>query len=144
MVIDRVKEAIEEIRQGHFVIIVDNEDRENEGDLCIAADKISAEAINFMAKFGRGLICMPVSGKRLDELNIPMMVRDNTSPHETGFTVSVEAKHGVTTGISAGDRATTIQTILDPTTTPDDLVYPGHMFPLRACDGGVLVRAGHT
>ncbi len=144
MVIDRVKEAIEEIRQGHFVIIVDNEDRENEGDLCIAADKISAEAINFMAKFGRGLICMPVSGKRLDELSIPMMVRDNTSPHETGFTVSVEAKHGVTTGISAGDRATTIQTILDPTTTPDDLVYPGHMFPLRACDGGVLVRAGHT
>jgi len=144
MVIAKIKEAIEEIRKGRFVIIVDNEDRENEGDLCIAAENVSAEAINFMARYGRGLICMPVTGKRLDELNIPMMVRDNTSPHKTGFTVSVEAKHGVTTGISAADRAQTIRTILDPATTPDDLVFPGHTFPLRAREGGVLVRAGHT
>ena len=144
MVIAKVKEAIEDIRNGRFVIIVDNEDRENEGDLCIAADKVTPEAINFMAKYGRGLICTPVTGKRLDELKIPMMVQDNTSPHETGFTVSVEAKYGVTTGISAADRARTIQTLLDPMTTPADLVYPGHTFPLRARDGGVLVRAGHT
>ncbi len=144
MVIAKVREAIEDIRAGRFVIIVDNEDRENEGDLCIAAEKVTPEAINFMAKYGRGLICTPVTGTRLDELKIPMMVKDNTSPHKTGFTVSVEAKYGVTTGISAADRSQTIKTLLDPVTTPDDLVYPGHTFPLRASDGGVLVRAGHT
>jgi len=140
----KIKEAIADIRAGKFVIIVDNEDRENEGDLTIAAEKVTPQAVNFMARYGRGLICMPLKAKRLDELKIPMMVQDNTSPHQTAFTVSVEAKHGVTTGISAADRAHTIHTILDPATTPDDLVYPGHTFPLRAKRGGVLRRAGHT
>ena len=127
-----IPEAIEDIKAGKYVIIVDNEDRENEGDICIAAEKVTADAINFMTRHARGLICMPIRGKRLDELKIPMMVSDNTSQHETAFTVSVEAKHGVTTGISAADRAKTIKTILDPDSTPDDLVYPGHTFPLRA------------
>ncbi len=139
-----IPEAIEEIKAGRFVIIVDDEARENEGDLAIAAEKITPEAINFMAKYGRGLICMPVLGKRLDELNIPMMVGDNTSKHETAFTVSIEAKHRVSTGISAYDRAETINAVLDPVTKPEDLARPGHTFPLRARDGGVLVRVGHT
>jgi len=139
-----VKEAIEDIKAGKFVIIVDDEDRENEGDLTIAAEKVTPEAINFMAVHGRGLICIPVIGKRLDELRIPMMVKDNTSKFTTAFTVSVEAKHGTTTGISAADRAKTVQAIIDPKTKPDDLAMPGHMFPLRAKDGGVLVRAGQT
>lgn len=139
-----VKEAIEDIRAGKFVIIVDDEDRENEGDLAIAAEKVTPEAINFMAKHGRGLICMPVLGERLDQLRIPMMVQDNTSKFGTAFTVSVEAKHKVTTGISAYDRAATVKAILDPATKPEDLARPGHMFPLRAKKGGVLVRAGQT
>jgi 3,4-dihydroxy 2-butanone 4-phosphate synthase/GTP cyclohydrolase II len=139
-----VKDAIEDIRAGKFVIIVDDEDRENEGDLSMAAEKITPEAINFMAKHGRGLICAPMTGQRLDELRIPMMVRDNTSKFTTAFTVSVEAKHRVTTGISASDRAETVLALVDPSTKPEDLAYPGHTFPLRARDGGVLVRAGQT
>jgi 3,4-dihydroxy 2-butanone 4-phosphate synthase/GTP cyclohydrolase II len=144
MTLATIPEAIQDIREGKFLIIVDNEDRENEGVLAIAAEKVSPEAIIFMAKHGRGLICMPVTGQRLDELNIPMMVDRNTSRFTTAFTVSVEAKHKVSTGISAADRAQTVKTIIDPNTRPGDLVYPGHMFPLRAKDGGVLVRAGHT
>ena len=136
--------AIEDVRAGKFVIIVDDEDRENEGDLAIAADKVTAETINFMAKHARGLICLPITGKRLDELKIPLMVQDNTSRHCTAFTVSIEAKHRVTTGISAADRAETIKAVLDPNTKPEDLVRPGHTFPLRAKEGGVLGRAGHT
>lgn len=139
-----IPEALEDIKAGKFVIVVDDEDRENEGDLIMAADKVTPEAINYMAMHGRGLICMPVTGERLDELKIPMMVRDNTSKFTTAFTVSVEAKHGTSTGISAADRATTVKTIIDPETRPDDLLMPGHMFPLRARDGGVLVRAGQT
>jgi 3,4-dihydroxy 2-butanone 4-phosphate synthase/GTP cyclohydrolase II len=139
-----IPEAIEDIKAGKFVIVVDDEDRENEGDLIMAAEKVTAEAINFMAVHGRGLICMPVTGKRLDELHIPMMVNNNTSPYETAFTISVEAKHGTSTGISAADRARTVQAIIDPKTRPEDLLMPGHMFPLRARDGGVLVRAGQT
>jgi len=144
MGIASIAEAIEDIKAGKFVIIVDDEDRENEGDLAIAAEKITPEAINFMAKQARGLICLPVAGKRLDELKIPLMVQDNTSRHCTAFTVSIEAKHRVTTGISATDRAETIKAVLDPSTKPEDLVRPGHTFPLRAKEGGVLGRAGHT
>ena len=139
-----VKEAIEEVRKGNFLIIVDDYDRENEGDLAIAAEKVTPEAINFMARHARGLICMPVIGKRLDELQVPLMVQDNTSKHGTAFTISVEAKHHTSTGISAQDRAATIKAILDPITRPEDLSRPGHTFPLRAREGGVLVRAGHT
>jgi 3,4-dihydroxy 2-butanone 4-phosphate synthase/GTP cyclohydrolase II len=139
-----IKEAIEDIKAGKFVIIVDDEDRENEGDLAIAAEKVTPESINLMAKYGRGLICMPVIGKRLDELNIPMMVGANTSKFETAFTVSIEAKNETTTGISAHDRAATVQKVLDPAARPSDFVSPGHTFPLRARDGGVLVRAGQT
>jgi 3,4-dihydroxy 2-butanone 4-phosphate synthase/GTP cyclohydrolase II len=144
MTVSDVAGAVQDIKDGKFVIIVDNEERENEGDLAIAAEKISPKAINFMARHARGLICMPITGERLDELKIPLMVGENTSTHGTAFTVSVEAKKGVTTGISAADRAHTTRTILDPATVPDDLVYPGHTFPLRARAGGVLVRAGHT
>ena len=139
-----VKEAIEEVRKGNFLIIVDDYDRENEGDLAIAAENVTPEAINFMARHARGLICMPVIGKRLDELQLPLMVQDNTSKHGTAFTISVEAKHHTSTGISAQDRAATIKAILDPSTRPEDLARPGHTFPLRAREGGVLVRAGHT
>ena len=139
-----IPEAIEDIKAGKFLIIVDDEDRENEGDLALAAEKVTPEAINFMAKHARGLICMPVSGKRLDELNIPLMVGENTSKFSTAFTVSVEARHRTSTGISAADRAETIKTVVDPNTKPEDLVQPGHTFPLRARDGGVLARAGHT
>ena len=139
-----VEEAIERYRNGEMVIIVDDEDRENEGDLAIAAEKASPEAINFMAKYGRGLICLAISGKRLDELQIPLMVQRNTARFGTAFTVSIEARHGVTTGISAHDRAQTIKTVLDPKTRPEDIVMPGHVFPLRAREGGVLVRAGQT
>jgi 3,4-dihydroxy 2-butanone 4-phosphate synthase/GTP cyclohydrolase II len=144
MGISSVAEAIDDIKLGKFVIIVDDEDRENEGDLAIAAEKVTVEAINFMAKHARGLICLPIVGKRLDELKIPMMVQDNTSRYSTAFTVSIEAKHRVSTGISAADRAETIKVVLDPNTGPEDLVQPGHMFPLRAREGGVLGRAGHT
>src|SRR3990172_6142033 len=139
-----IEEAIKAIKEGKFVIVVDDEDRENEGDLTIAAVKVTPEAINFMATHGRGLICVPLTGKRLDELHIPMMVSDNTSKLTTAFTVSVEARYGTSTGISAADRSRTVQAMLDPKTKPDDLLMPGHMFPLRARDGGVLVRAGQT
>ncbi len=144
MAISSIAEAFEDIKAGKFIIIVDDEDRENEGDLVVAAEKVTAEAINFMAKHARGLICLPIIGKRLDELRIPLMVGDNTSRFSTAFTVSVEAKHRVSTGISAADRAETIKGILDPTTKPEDLVRPGHMFPLRAKEGGVRARSGHT
>lgn len=139
-----ITEAIDEMKVGQFLIIVDDADRENEGDLAIAAEKVTPEAINFMLHHARGLICMPINGKRLDELGIPLMVRQNSSKFSTAFTISVEAKNGVTTGISAADRAQTIKAVLDSATKPDDLVMPGHMFPLRAREGGVLVRAGHT
>ena len=144
MGIASIAEAIDDIKAGKFVIIVDDEDRENEGDLAIAAEKVTVEAVNFMTKYARGLICLPILSKRLDELKIPLMVRDNTSRFSTAFTVSIEAKHRVSTGISAADRAETIKVVLDPNTKPDDLVQPGHMFPLRAKEGGVLGRAGHT
>jgi 3,4-dihydroxy 2-butanone 4-phosphate synthase/GTP cyclohydrolase II len=139
-----IAEAIEDIKAGRFVIIVDDEDRENEGDLALAAEKVTKEAINFMAKHGRGLICLPITGKRLDELGIPLMVGENTSKFATAFAVSVDAKHGTTTGISAADRAKTVKAIIDPATKADDLARPGHIFPLRARKGGVLVRAGQT
>jgi 3,4-dihydroxy 2-butanone 4-phosphate synthase/GTP cyclohydrolase II len=139
-----IAEAIKDIKAGRFVIIVDDEDRENEGDLALAAEKVSPQAINFMAKHGRGLICLPIIGKRLDELGIPMMVGENTSKFATAFAVSVDAKHGTTTGISAADRAKTIKAVIDPATKADDLARPGHIFPLRAREGGVLVRAGQT
>jgi 3,4-dihydroxy 2-butanone 4-phosphate synthase/GTP cyclohydrolase II len=140
----RVSEAIEDIKAGKSVIIVDDESRENEGDLAMAAERVTPEAINFMTKEGRGLICLPIIGQRLDELAIPLMVTDNTSRYSTAFTVSIEAKEHVTTGISAFDRAQTIKTVLDPNTKPGDLARPGHIFPIRAKDGGVLVRAGHS
>jgi 3,4-dihydroxy 2-butanone 4-phosphate synthase/GTP cyclohydrolase II len=139
-----ISEAIEDIRAGKFIILVDDESRENEGDLAIAAERVTPEAINFMTKYGRGLICLPISGQRLDELGIPIMVTNNTSRHSTAFTISIEAKDKVTTGVSAFDRAQTIQTVLDPDTRAGDLVQPGHIFPIRAREGGVLVRAGHT
>ena len=139
-----VEEAIEEYRQGRFVIIIDHEDRENEGDLTLPAQFVDAEAVNFMAKFGRGLICMPMTEERVDKLGIPMMVGRNDSHFGTPFTVTVEARTGVSTGISASDRARTVEVLIDPKTRPEDLVMPGHMFPLRARPGGVLVRAGQT
>ncbi len=146
MTLATIQDAIEDIRAGKFLIVVDDEGRENEGDLAIAADKLTPEAVNFMAKNGRGLICVAMTGQRLDELRIPMMVdgRDNTSKFGSPFTVSVEASHNVTTGISAHDRAVTIGTLIDPASGPDDITRPGHTFPLRAREGGVLVRAGHT
>jgi len=139
-----ISEAIEDIKAGKFVIIIDDESRENEGDLGMAAQMVTPEAINFMAKHGRGLICLPINGHRLDELGIPLMVTDNTSRYSTAFTVSIEAKERVTTGISAFDRAQTVKTVLDPNSKPSDLVRPGHIFPIRVKDGGVLVRAGHS
>jgi len=141
---DSVEAAIEDIRQGSMVIVIDDEDRENEGDLTIAASRVTPEAINFMARYGRGLICLAMTGPQLDELHIPMMVGENTSKFGTAFTVSIEARHGVTTGISAADRATTILTAVNPKSTAADLARPGHIFPLRAVSGGVLMRAGQT
>ena len=141
---DTVEEAIEDIRQGRIVIVVDDEDRENEGDLTMAASAATPEKINFMARYGRGLICLALTAQRLEELHIPMMVGENTSKFGTAFTVSIEARHGVTTGISAADRARTILTAVDPKTVPSDLARPGHVFPLRARSGGVLMRAGQT
>ena len=139
-----VADALEAIRNGEMVIVVDDEDRENEGDLTIAADKVTPEAINFMARHGRGLICLPLTAERIDQLRIPMMVDRNTSRYETAFTVSIEAKDVTSTGISAADRAATVRVAIDPATGPGDLAQPGHMFPLRARRGGVLVRAGQT
>ncbi len=144
MAISSVAEAIEDIKAGKFVIIVDNEDRENEGDLAMAAEMVTPQAINFMAINARGLVCVSVMGNRLDEFKLPMMTNENTSRFSTAFTVSVDAKYGITTGISAADRARTVKTIIDSQSKTDDLVQPGHMFPLRAKEGGVLVRAGHT
>jgi 3,4-dihydroxy 2-butanone 4-phosphate synthase/GTP cyclohydrolase II len=145
MTLANISEIIKDVKAGKFIILVDDEDRENEGDMIIAAEKITPEAINFMTKNARGLICVPITEKRLNELNIPMMVGENTARHGTAFTVSVDAKiRGVTTGISAYDRAETIKAIIDPATKPQDLGRPGHIFPIRARDGGVLVRAGHT
>jgi 3,4-dihydroxy 2-butanone 4-phosphate synthase/GTP cyclohydrolase II len=139
-----IEEGLEEIREGRVILVVDDEDRENEGDLVMAADKATPEAVNFMAAYGRGLICMPMTGERLDELKLNMMVAENTAPMGTAFTVTVDARRGVTTGTSAYDRAVTIRTLVDPQMRAEDLTVPGHIFPLRAKDGGVLRRAGHT
>jgi 3,4-dihydroxy 2-butanone 4-phosphate synthase/GTP cyclohydrolase II len=139
-----VEAAIEDIRAGKMVVVVDEEDRENEGDLTLAAEKVTPEAINFMATHGRGLICLPMTAARLDELRIPSMVATNESVHGTAFCVSIEARKNVSTGISAADRAMTILTAIHPSTRPEDLIRPGHVFPLRARDGGVLERAGQT
>jgi 3,4-dihydroxy 2-butanone 4-phosphate synthase / GTP cyclohydrolase II len=141
---DSIPDAIADYRAGRMVLIVDDEDRENEGDLAIAAEHATPEVINFMAAHGRGLICMPMLGKRLDELQIPLMVVRNVPTQATAFTVSVDAREGITTGISAYDRCLTVRALIDPTTTPDDVVRPGHLFPLRYAEGGVLRRAGHT
>ncbi len=139
-----IEEAIDELKQGRMIILVDDEDRENEGDLTIAAEKVTPEAINFMAKYGRGLICLALSAEIVDKLKLSLMVPNNESKFGTAFTVSIEARHGVTTGISAADRAHTILTAVADDAKPEDLVSPGHVFPLRAREGGVLVRAGQT
>lgn len=141
---DPVETAVEDIKNGEMVLVVDDEDRENEGDLVMAAEAVNAEAINFMSKEARGLICMPMESDQLERLQLPSMVPDNTDDLETGFTVSIDAREGTTTGISAHDRAETIRTAVDPSTGPGDLRRPGHVFPLRAVEGGVLKRAGHT
>jgi len=139
-----IAEAVEAIRRGGFVVVVDDESRENEGDLVMAAERVTPEAVNFMVKHARGLITVPMTGERLDALNLPQMVQHNTSHQGTAFAVSVGAKHKITTGISAHDRAATIRALVDPATRPEDLSRPGHVFPLRAIAGGVLRRAGHT
>ncbi len=144
MSFSEIPAAIEDIRQGRMVIVVDDEDRENEGDLTIAAEKVTPEAINFMATHGRGLICLPMTRERLDDLEIPLMVDDNSSAFNTAFCVSIEGKKDVSTGISAADRSATVLAAIDARTRPEDLARPGHMFPLRAEDGGVLRRAGQT
>ncbi len=140
----KIEEAIEDIKKGRMVIVVDDENRENEGDLIMAAEKVTPEAINFMAKHARGLICVSITPERAQELDLPLMVKDNTAPYQTAFTVSVDAKEGTTTGISAYDRAVTIKKLIDPTTKPSDLARPGHVFPIIAKKGGVLQRSGHT
>jgi 3,4-dihydroxy 2-butanone 4-phosphate synthase / GTP cyclohydrolase II len=139
-----VEQALEDVKAGRLIIIVDDEDRENEGDLMVAAEKVTPEIINFMTRYGRGLICLPLTGARLEELQLPLMVRNNTSRFETAFTVSIDAKEGVTTGISAYDRARTVRAAINTKTKPSDLVRPGHIFPLQAKEGGVLARAGQT
>jgi 3,4-dihydroxy 2-butanone 4-phosphate synthase/GTP cyclohydrolase II len=144
MALNTTEEIIDDLRQGRMVIIIDDEDRENEGDLLLAADKVTPEAINFMARYGRGLICLTLTKERCRRLRLPLMVNENNSPHATAFTVSIEAAEGVTTGISAADRATTIAAAVAPEAEPRDLVQPGHVLPLMAQPGGVLVRAGHT
>ena len=140
----RIEDAVDAIREGQMVIVVDDEDRENEGDLTIAAEKITPDAINFMARYGRGLICLSMTPERLDELEIPLMVSQNSSRFDTGFCVTIEAKHNTSTGISAADRAATVLAALNPETKPADLARPGHMFPLRSRTGGVLARTGQT
>ncbi len=140
----KIPEVIEQIREGKIIILVDDEDRENEGDLCMAAEKVTPEAINFMARYGRGLICLSLTKEKVEDLQLDMMVSNNQSIFGTAFTVSIEARRGVTTGISAADRATTILTAVNADTKPEDLISPGHVFPLRACKGGVLVRTGQT
>jgi 3,4-dihydroxy 2-butanone 4-phosphate synthase/GTP cyclohydrolase II len=144
MALSPIPEIIQDVKKGKFIIIVDDENRENEGDLAIAADKVTPDLINFMATHARGLICMPIVGKRLDELRIPPMVQENTSKFTTAFAVSIEAKNKTTSGISAFDRSITVKAVVDPKTRAEDMAMPGHMFPLRAREGGVLVRAGHT
>jgi 3,4-dihydroxy 2-butanone 4-phosphate synthase/GTP cyclohydrolase II len=144
MAIAKIEDILQDVREGKMVIIVDDEDRENEGDIMIAAEKVTPEAITFMARYACGLICLSLTEEKVRSLDLPLMVRDNTSPYNTAFTVSIEAKHGVTTGISAHDRARTIQVAIDDKTTASDLVRPGHVFPLKARTGGVLVRVGHT
>src|ERR1700747_424284 len=139
-----VEEAVQEIRNGRMIVLVDDEDRENEGDLTMAAEKITPEAINFMAKYGRGLICLTLTEQRCDELHLPLMSPINTSVHGTAFCEAIDARVGVTTGISASDRAITVLTAIDPKTKPQDLARPGHIFPLRARNGGGLVRAGQN
>ncbi|MDP7552401.1 MAG: bifunctional 3,4-dihydroxy-2-butanone-4-phosphate synthase/GTP cyclohydrolase II [Nitrospinaceae bacterium] len=139
-----IEETLEDVRRGKMIVIVDDEDRENEGDLMIASEKVTSDAINFMARFGRGLVCVALTEERTRELGLSMMVEDNQSPFETPFTISIDARSGVTTGISAADRARTIRVAIDPETKPGDLVKPGHIFPLRARNGGVLVRMGQT
>lgn len=141
---DPIDKAIAAVARGEVVIVVDDADRENEGDLIMAAEKITPEAMGFMIRHTSGVICMPVTGDRLDRLRLPLMVSDNTESQRTAFTVSIDARHGVSTGISAADRATTVHTVLDPASAPDDLARPGHIFPLRYREGGVLKRAGHT
>src|ERR1700716_2803459 len=141
---DAIDDVLSDIAKGRMVIVTDDADRENEGDLVMAAEKATPEAVNFMATHGRGLICVPISNERAEQLGLQRMVAQNREMYRTDFTVSVDASRGVTTGISAHDRAATIKTIADPKSTPDDLVQPGHVFPLRAKDGGVLRRAGHT
>lgn len=144
MLFSSIEEAIEEIRKGNFIIVMDDESRENEGDLIMAADMVTPEAINFMAKYGRGLICVPITAERADQLGLRLMTQHNTEIMGTAFTISVDARQGTTTGISAFDRAATIKALIDPASTRDDFVSPGHTFPLRAMEGGVLRRAGHT
>lgn len=144
MAVSSIEEVLKDIKAGKMIILVDDEDRENEGDLCMAAEAVTPEAINFMATHGRGLICLTLSGDIVDQLQLPMMVNDNQSPYGTGFTISIEARTGVSTGISAADRARTVQAAVDPDATPYDIISPGHIFPLRAKDGGVLVRTGQT
>jgi len=139
-----VEKALEAVRAGRMIVIVDDEDRENEGDLMVAAEKVTPEIVNFMARHGRGLICVPLTRERLEELHLPLMVSENTARFQTAFTVSIDAKKDVTTGISAHDRARTILAAVDPATKPDDLARPGHVFPLQAVEGGVLCRAGQT
>lgn len=143
-IFNTIPEAIEDISRGKIVIVVDDEDRENEGDFIMAAEKVTPQAINFLAKHGRGLVCVAMTGERLDELDLHPMVTDNTAKMGTPFTVSVDAKHNTTTGISAFDRAKTVKVLIDERTKPEDLARPGHIFPLRAMEGGVLRRAGHT
>ena len=144
MAIANIEKVIEDVRDGKMVIIVDDEDRENEGDVMIASEKVTPEAVNFMARYACGLICLSLTEDRVKELDLPLMVHENTSPYNTAFTVSIEAKEGVTTGISAYDRAKTVLTAIDQRTKPEDLARPGHIFPLMARNGGVLVRVGHT
>ncbi len=144
MVVSPIEEVIQDIKAGKMVILVDDEDRENEGDLCMAAEAVTPEAINFMARYGRGLICLTLSPDLVDKLQLPMMVNDNKSPYGTGFTISIEARTGVSTGISAADRARTIEAAVAPDAKPYDIISPGHIFPLRARAGGVLVRLGQT
>ncbi|RKX59150.1 MAG: 3,4-dihydroxy-2-butanone-4-phosphate synthase, partial [Thermodesulfobacteriota bacterium] len=144
MSLSTIEEALEDIRAGKIFILVDDEDRENEGDLTMAAEKVTPEAINFMARYGRGLICLALAEEQVNKLNLPMMTSRNTSVYGTNFTVSIEARHGVTTGISAHDRAATILTAIADESGPEDIAMPGHVFPLRAREGGVLVRAGQT
>ncbi|RLB29221.1 MAG: bifunctional 3,4-dihydroxy-2-butanone-4-phosphate synthase/GTP cyclohydrolase II, partial [Deltaproteobacteria bacterium] len=144
MGISNIEGALEDLRQGKMIILVDDEDRENEGDLTMVAEKVTPDAINFMAKYARGLICLSLDPDIAEKLKLPLMVHDNRSRFQTAFTVSIEAKHGVTTGISAADRAHTILTAVSDDAKPDDLVQPGHLFPLRARRGGVLFRTGQT